>query len=74
MLLFTDQIFKKSLRQKAQQSLCLKTRGRLFQPLIRWAFETLRENQEPDREFQKFGRVFKKLIRVIKKFGHAFAL
>ena len=71
MLLFTNQIFKKSLRQKAQQSLYLKTCGRVFQPLIRWAFEILRENQEPDREFQMFGQV---IIRVIKKFEHVFAL
>ena len=46
----------------------------VFQTIIHWEFEALRENQKPDREFEKFDQVFKKLIRVIKKPSHVFAL
>ena len=34
MLLSPDQILKNSLRQKTQPSVCIKTRGRVFQLLV----------------------------------------
>ena len=69
MVLFTDQ---SSLRQKAGPSICFKTRSRVFQTLVRWAFEALKENQKLVREFEKFAQVFKKLVRMIKKLYNLF--
>ena len=65
-VLFTNQIFKNAIQQKARPSICFKNRG--------WVFQTLRENQKLEREFEKFGKVFKKLVRVIKMYGHVFSL
>ena len=70
MVLFTNQIFKNSFRQKAGPSIYFKTRGWVFQTLLRWSFEALTENQKLNQEFEKFGQVFKKLVEVIKIFGH----
>ena len=60
--------------QKVRPSIRFKTRGQVFQTLVRWPFAALRKNQKLDRQFLKFGQVFKKLVRVIKKFGHVFVL
>ena len=57
-MLFTNQIFKNSLRQKAQPSICFKTRNQVIQTLVRRVFEGL-ENQKLNPEFEKFGQVFK---------------
>ena len=63
MVLFTEQIFKNSIRQNSQPSICFKTRGRVQE-----------KNQELEREFENFSKVFKKLVRVIKKLGHEFVI
>ena len=73
-MLFTDQIFKTSLQQKAQPSIYFKIPDEFFQTLVRWLFEALIEKQKLDREFQKFDKRFKELVRVIKKVDHMFAL
>ena len=72
LVFFTEQIFKKSLRQKTQTSISFKTRSRFFKTLVRWAFEALGENQKLDREFEKFGQEFQQLVRVIQKSDHVF--
>ena len=61
-VLFPDQVFKNSLWQKTRPSICFKTPGRVFQLLVRWAFEALRENQKLDQEFEKFGQVWLKSL------------
>ena len=53
-MLFIDEIFKNCLRQKAGPSIRFKTRSRIFQALVRWAFETLKKNQKLDQEFENF--------------------
>ena len=58
----SEQIFENSFREKARPSICFKTPARVFQTLVHWGLESLRENQKLDWEFEKFGQVFKKLV------------
>ena len=66
MVLFTNQIFKNSFRQKAGPSIYFKTRGWVFQTILRWSFEALTENQKLNQEFEKFGQVLKSLSKWLK--------
>ena len=55
----SEQIFENSLQQKARPSICFKTRARVFQILVHWALEALRETKSLT---QKFAQKFKKLV------------